>query len=283
MHHRFPVLFVVLAAALGAMANAAQLDIRGSNTFGEDLGPRLISEYRRNHPDVDIALESKGTASGILALLDGACDIAAASRPMTEDEQRLGRSRRIVLRQYNIGYYGVAVVVHPDAPVRGLTDRQVRDIFTGAVTNWSAVGGPDAPIRVFIRDATGGTHLGFQEVAMDRLPYAADAHALPNDAALAQALRGEPHGIGFVAMTLVKRLQLKGLQINGIAPSVVAVSDDLYPYARQLRLYTDPSRESAEAAAFIKFVRSVQGQNILDDAGFVRRFHRKLTFGAEVP
>lgn len=281
MPNRLLTLLVLLLPLWGARAE--KLDIRGSNTFGEELAPRLIAEFRKDHPDLEVSLESKGTASGVLALLDGACDIAAASRPLTEDEERLARSRRVTLQRYTIGYYGVAVVVNQEFPVRGLTDRQVRDIFTGAVTNWSRVGGPDAPIRVLIRDATGGTHLGFQEVAMDRLPYAASARGFSSDALLAQALIQEPQGIGFVAMTLFKRLELKALHINGIAPSVLAVSDDLYPYARQLRLFTNRSGESEPAGAFIKFVRSSQGQNILDDMGFVRRFHRKLTFGAEVP
>lgn len=281
MPNRLLFLLVLLLPLAGARAE--KLDIRGSNTFGEELGPRLVAEFRQSHPDLEISLESKGTASGVLALLDGSCDIASASRALTEDEERLARSRRISLQRYTIGYYGVAVVVNRNFPVRGLTDRQVRDIFTGAVTNWSAVGGPDAPVRVLIRDDSGGTHLGFQEVAMDRLPYAADARGFASDALLAQALLQEPEGIGFVAMTLFNRLELKALHINGIAPSVLAVSDDLYPYARELRLYTDRKRESDAAVAFIKFVRSTQGQNILDDMGFVRRFHRKLTSGAEVP
>lgn len=274
---------VLMAAGVSMAAAAGTLTIKGSNTFGEELGPRLIADFQRYQPGLEVVLESKGTASGVLALLEGTCDIAAASRPLTEDEERLMRSRRMNLRLYTIGFYGVAVVTHPDLPLRGLSDREVRDIFTGVITSWKAVDGPEAPIQVYIRDSSSGTHLGFQEVAMERRPYAASARVCASDAAMAEALRQDPHGIGYVGMTRAAPLGLKALAINGIPPSVLAVSDALYPYARQLRLYTNKNAEPADAITFIKFVRSTQGQNVLDEMGFVRRFHRKLTFGSEVP
>ena len=80
MPNRLLTLLVLLLPLWGARAE--KLDIRGSNTFGEELAPRLIAEFRKDHPDLEVSLESKGTASGVLALLDGACDIAAASRPL---------------------------------------------------------------------------------------------------------------------------------------------------------------------------------------------------------
>jgi hypothetical protein len=166
-------LLIALLLAATALATSAQtIRIKGSNTFGEELAPRLIAEYGKLHPDVLVDLEAKGSGSGILALFDRTCDIAASSRTMTEDEMRMARSRGIVLRNHTIGYYGVAVVVHPAHPVKNLTHAQVRDIFTGVVRNWKEVGGPDLAIQVHIRDPISGTYLGFQELAMERKPYA---------------------------------------------------------------------------------------------------------------
>src|SRR5262245_17334117 len=110
-----------------------KLVIKGSNTFGEELGPRLIAEFRKSHADTSVELESKGTASGFAALFDGKCDVAAASRPANEDEVRLARSRGVRLKSYTIGYYGVAVVVNAKNPVEKLSDAQVRCAFTGIV------------------------------------------------------------------------------------------------------------------------------------------------------
>lgn len=280
---RTTMLTALVLAGLVLSAPAQKIVVRGSNTFGEELGPRLVQEFLQKRPGWEIVLETPGSGAGIVSLLDGTCDIAPSSRSLSEDELRLATSRRLQFRNHSIGYYGVAVIVAKDHPVKALTDRQVRELFTGRITNWRDVGGADAPVVPYIRDAVSGTHLGFQELAMDRQPYAASARTCRSDAEMIAAVNGDPNGIGYIGMTLAARAPVQALKINGISPTVLAVSDDLYPYARQLRLFTVRGQETAEALAFIKFVRSTQGQNILDDMGFVRRFHRKLTFGAEVP
>jgi phosphate transport system substrate-binding protein len=264
-------LLIALLLAATALATSAQtIRIKGSNTFGEELAPRLIAEYGKLHPDVLLDLEAKGSGSGILALFDRTCDIAASSRTMTEDEMRMARSRGIVLRNHTIGYYGVAVVVHPAHPVKNLTHAQVRDIFTGVVRNWKEVGGPDLAIQVHIRDPISGTYLGFQELAMERKPYLAEAAPHTSYHDLARAVTAQPGAIGYVGMTLAAHNGVKALTINGVAPTAANVADQLYPYARQMRFYTD-KKLSPATKEFIAYVRSVPGQLLLEDLGFVRR------------
>ena len=160
---------LMLVAVVGCSPEkpvTGKIVIKGSNTFGEELGPRLIEEFRKHQPDVAVEIESKGSGSGFAALLAGECDMAASSRLISEDEQRLAKAHGLTLNDNVIGSYGVAVVVNKDNPVTGLSHEQVRDIFTGAITNWKQVGGPDAGIDIFIRDPVSGTYLGFQELAM---------------------------------------------------------------------------------------------------------------------
>jgi phosphate transport system substrate-binding protein len=268
--------FSAAVLAAGAAPGAEKIVIKGSNTFGEELAPKLIEEFRRVNPGVDIELESKGTASGFSALLAGDCDIAAASRPATEDELRLARSRGIKMNSYVIGYYGVAVIVNADNPLTNLSDAQVRDIFTGAIDNWKVLGWEDAPIRVYIRDPVSGTYLGFQELAMQRQPYTKTARMLQSYGEIAEAVRTDRHGIGYVGMHLAHHPGVHAVAINGVIPSVISVNEELYPYARQLRLYTDGNRESQAARQFIRFVQSRRGQELLSRLGFVRRFEQKL-------
>ena len=149
--------------------------IKGSNTFGEELAPRLIEAYRHSRPNVSVELESKGSASGFAALLAGECDIASAPRPATAGETSKFRTRGIELQEYVIGSYGVAVIVNGSSPVNCLTMEQVREVFIGRVKNWKLVGGPDAGSHVYIRDPISGTNLGFRELAMENQPYVADA------------------------------------------------------------------------------------------------------------
>lgn len=272
---------IIAAGALTAHAFAETLSIKGSNTFGEELGPRLISAFTRTRPDWRIDLEARHSGFGILALLDGECDIAASSRPINEDEARLARSRGIKLRTHTIGYYGIAVIVHPDNPVKNLADHQVRDIFTGAIDNWQAIGGRSSPIAVHIIGESAGTHFGFQELALERRPYSETAirHGTYSD--IGKAVAADPRAIGFIALPFAAGLPVRAVSINGIAPTPFAVSDNLYPFARMLRFYTNAKTESKAASEFIRFVRSTAGQNVIEEAGFVRRFQRRFSLGME--
>lgn len=283
MHMRFFCVGVAVLLALTGPTRAESLKIKGSNTFGESLGPRLIEAFRIKYPEILVDLESRNSGYGILTLLDGACDIAAASRALNEDEMRIARSRRLNLLSHTIGFYGISVVVHPANPLANLSDRQVRDIFTGAITNWSELGGAPVPIAVHISSPEAGTYLGFQELALDRKPYRQDAIPHPTYAEIAQAVAADPNAIGYISMSLAERMPVRPVSINGVPPTQIAVADDLYPYARMLRFFTVRGRESKAALSFIRFVRSNEGQNVLEQAGFVRRFRGRYSFGHEVP
>jgi len=246
-----------------------KVTIKGSNTFGEELARRLIEEYRKDQPGVSFDLESKGTASGFAALLAGECDIAAASRLPNEGETKQARARGLELNGNIVGYYGVAVIVNTNNPIGDLSRDQVRDIFTGIIQNWKAVGGLDIPIHVYIRDPVAGTHLGFRELAMENRAYAATAQTFTNYAGLAAAVVQDVGGIGYSSMGLAKRAGVKLVSIERLNPTFLTVNESLYPYSRSIRLYTNKAKETPAAKDFIRFVQSKRGQEIVSQTGFV--------------
>lgn len=250
--------------------------IKGSNTFGEELAPRLIAAYRRSRPNVSVELESKGSGSGLTALLAGECDIASASRNLTAEETTKFQDRGIQVQEYIIGYYGVAVVVSASNPVVRLTQDQVRDIFTGKAKNWKSVGGSDAVIHVYTRDPVSGTNLGFRELAMENKPYVADAKSFTSYSELAQAVAQDPGGIGYSSMHLAKLAGVRAVRIGNTDPNEVSVNEGWYPYARALRLYTNKSAESPAARDVARFIQGKEGQGIISETGFVKRFEKKL-------
>lgn len=284
MKHVHTVLLGVLGLTLclAQHAVAEKTVIKGSNTFGEELGPRLAQAYMQTHPGSEFALESKGTATGFAALLAGECDIAAASRSATEDELRLARSRGITMNHYTVGYYGVAVIVHGANPLQGLSDAQVRDIFTGVLTSWKELGGDDHPIHLYIRDPMSGTHVGFQELAMERQPYAEAAKQFGRYREIAENVKRDPHGIGYVDMHVVKEEGLHAVNINGVPVSDIAINEGLYPYARLLRFYTNADQESKEAKSFIRFVQSRDGRAVLKEMGYMPRLRHIFELPLEV-
>jgi phosphate transport system substrate-binding protein len=270
----------LLVIMFGTAAGWAQkVSVKGSNTFGEDLGPALIEGFKSVRPEVEIDLVSISSGFGINALLEGECDIASSSRPMNEDEMRMVKSRRLRIENHAVGYYGIAVVVQPNHPVKALNDREVERIFTGEITNWQAVGGPDLAINLYIADAEAGTYLGFRELAMSNRNYAEGAieHVYYHE--LGEAVANDPAGIGYVSLNVMRDLGLHGVLINGIHPSSIAVIEGLYPYARMVRLITRRGQTSSEARAFVRFVQSQEGQNIVERTGFVPRMTSPVNYG----
>lgn len=250
--------------------------IRGSNTFGEDLGPRLIADFKRRQPHVTVTLEAKGSGSGWTALLDGTCDIAASTRDPTPNEKAQLAARGIELANYMVGYYGVAVIVGPDNPLSNLTRAQVKGIFTGTLRNWKELGGPDLPIRVCIRDAVAGTYLGFRELAMDNQPYAANAQQFTSYPQIVEEVAHVPGAVGYAGMTFGGG-EVKAVAISGTRADTDSVNEGSYPYARAVRLYTDKKKESPAAQAFIRFAQGTDGQKIVEQIGFVRRFEPRMS------
>ena len=257
-----------IAGAAFAAANET-LTIKGSDTFSLELGPPLISAFRDQHPEVAIELTGLGSVSGIADLLEDTCDLAASTRSLDEAEQRMARSKGIELKSAIAGYYGLAVVVHADNPLKDLSDVAVRDVFTGKATNWKQVGGPDMPIEVLIRDASGGSHLGFRELALDRRAYAAHAQGFASFEQLAQAVSERPGAIGYVEMNLREHPGLHRVSINGIPPNEITVQKGIYPYVQPVWLYARAKSANPAIERFIQFVRSKPGQHVVETVGFV--------------
>jgi phosphate transport system substrate-binding protein len=258
-----------LAAASCSPPAPEKVTIRGSNTFGEELAPKLIAEFKKDHPQVTFDTEFKGTPYGFGALMVDKCDIAAASREVNTNELSLAKDRDVDFNTYAIGTYSVAVILNSGSSLTNLTPQQVHDIFTGKIQNWKEIGGPDAPVHIYIRDPVSGTYLGFQELAMDKDAYAQHPKTFTNYDGIVKAVAQDPAGIGYVSVEDAKKSGIKAVAIGGSVPTPEAVQKGQYPYARVLRLYTNKAKENPLTADFIRFVQSDRGQKLMADMGFV--------------
>lgn len=245
--------------------------IKGSNTIGEELAPRLIAEFKKDHASAVFELESKLTGYGLAALMADQCNVAAASRQPIKDELDLAKSRNIELNDYVIGSYSVAVIVNSACGVADLKREQVRDIFIGVIQNWKDVGGSDAPIHIYSRDPVSGTALGFKELAMENKPYASGQKTFTNYNGIVHAVAQDASGIGYCSIELTNTPGMKAVSIGGVAPTVASINEGKYPYARVLHLYTNKGKEDSSAKEFIDFVQSAKGQEIVAQTGNVPR------------
>lgn len=265
---------LILLSAMIAGCSGGKTDkvvVLGSNTIGEELAPRLVAEFKKEHPAVTFDLEFKGTTYGLGALIVGRCDVAAASRDASTNEVELARDQGVSFNDHVIGAYDVAVIVKATNPIGNLTREQVRDLFTGEVQNWKDVGGPDAPVHLYIRHPISGTYLGFRELAMENKPYALHPKTYTNYTEIVQAVAQDESGIGYATIPLASSAGVKPVSIGGIAPTAATVNKGQYPYARVLRLYTDKAHETPAARSFVEFVQSASGQKIVEQMGFTPR------------
>lgn len=245
--------------------------IKGSNTIGEELGPRLIAEYKKQHPTALVELESKLTGYGLAALIAGQCNIASASRTPLPDELEQARARNVELDDHVIGSYSVAVIVNAANPIADLSRNQIRDIYTGTVQSWKDVGGPDAPIALHIRDPISGTYHGFRELAMENKYYSTNRNTFTNYEGIVQAVAKDPNGMGYCSIELANSPGIKALSVGGVAPTIASVNEGKYPYARVLHFYTSKGKEEPSAKEFTEFVQSAKGQEIVAQTGNVPR------------
>lgn len=121
------------------------------STSMESVVKALAEAFMEQNPDVTVNYSGTGSGTGIQAAIDGTVDLGLASRALKDEEKSNGAVENIVALD------GVAVVVNPENGVTDLTVEQIAQIFTGEITNWSELGGADAEIAVFGREAGSGT------------------------------------------------------------------------------------------------------------------------------
>src|SRR5438477_4035970 len=163
-------LFVTLIAlSIGAIVvRADTLVVKGSDTLGAKLVPQLAEEFKAQHPGTTFNIAAEGSTTGIAAIIDGTAQIGMSSRPTKPEEVAAAKTKGVNFKETIVAHDGIAVIVRAANPVKGLTKKQVEQIITGDVTDWSAVGGSGGKISVYTRNTSSGTYSEFKELAMKK-------------------------------------------------------------------------------------------------------------------
>jgi phosphate transport system substrate-binding protein len=261
---------VIILAALvaAASAQAQKLVIKGSDTLGAKLVPTLAEEYKASHPGVSFEIAAEGSTTGIAAITDGTAAIGMSSRRAKPTEVSGAAAKGVNLKPTIVCYDGIALVVNANSPIKGLTKRQVEQIFTGDITDWSAVGGNPGKISVYTRNTSSGTYSDFKELAMKKRDYAPSSQKLAGNEQIVAEVAKNPNGIGYVGLAYTTEAGIKVVPIDGGLPNKESVLAKKYPYARPTFYYTN-GEPSGEAAKFIDFTHSDAGQKIVEKIGFI--------------
>jgi phosphate transport system substrate-binding protein len=261
--------FLILAALAAAnVALAQKLVIKGSDTLGAKLVPTLAEEYKAKHPGVSFEIAAEGSTTGIAAIIDGTAQVGMSSRRAKPTEMSAATAKGVTLKPIIVAYDGMAVIVNANSPINKMTLRQVEQIFTGDVTDWSAVGGKPGKISVYTRNTSSGTYSDWKDLAMKKRDYAKSSQKMAGNEQIAAEVAKNPNGIGYVGLAYLKVEGIKVVPIDGVLPSKETVLNKKYAYARPTFYYTN-GEATGEAAKFIEFSLGDAGQAIAEKIGFV--------------
>ena len=263
-------LFVTVLVGISALtaARGDAIVIKGSDTLGAKLVPQLAEQFKAQHPGTAFDIAAEGSATGFAALIDKTAAIGMASRPAKPEEIANGKAKGVDLKEKIVAYDGIAVIVNTANSIKGLTKKQVEQIFTGEITDWSAVGGSGGKISVYTRNTSSGTYAEFKELAMKKRDYAQDSQKLAGNEQIAQEVGKNPNGVGYVGLAYTKASGVRVVPIDGASPSKESVLGKSYPYARPTFFYTN-GEPSGVVKEFVDFIVGADGQKIVEQVGFV--------------
>jgi phosphate transport system substrate-binding protein len=263
------ILLTLFALTAGTfLARADSLVIKGSDTLGAKLVPQLAEQFKSQHPGSAFDIAAEGSATGFAALIDKTAAIGMASRPAKPEEIANGKAKGVEMKETIVAYDGIAVVVNTGNSIKALTKKQVEQIFTGEITDWSAVGGSGGKISVYTRNTSSGTYAEFKELAMKKRDYAPDSQKLAGNEQIAQEVGKNPNGVGYIGLAYTKASGIKVVPIDGASPSKESVLAKNYPYARPTFFYTN-GEPTGVVKEFIDFTVGPEGQKIVEQVGFV--------------
>jgi len=246
---------------------ASKVVINGSTTVFP-IAQRAAEEFMNKHPDVNVSVRGTGSGNGIASLINGTCDIADASRPITQGEIEEAEKNGIKPVSHIIARDGIAIIVNKDNPISSISRKELKKIYTGEITNWKELGGEDMKIIPVTRDSSSGTFEVFEEKVLGKdTQMISSAVVQGSNQAVKVTVTKTPGAIGYIGLGYIDG-SVKVLRYDGIIPSEKSVSSGAYEISRPLFMYTN-GQPVGVVKEFIDFVLSKDGQKIVKEAGFV--------------
>ena len=250
------------AAESSVVALSGSIQMVGSTSM-EKLANALSEAFMEKYPDVTVTAEFVGSGAGIEAVNNGTADIGNSSRNLKDEEKEAGAVENVVAID------GIAVCVDPANTVTGLTKDQLTNIYNGTITNWSEVGGEDAPIIVVGREAGSGTRGAFEELLglEDACVY---ANELDSTGAVMAKVASTPGAIGYVSLDALDD-SVVALALDGVDATAENIKAGNYFLSRPFVMATkgEISEQNELVQAWFDYVFGAEGQEIAAEVGLI--------------
>ena len=252
---------VVGCGSGSAEGDTAKITISGSTSVGPTM--EVLAEVYEKDNDVNIEVQQVGSSAGIKNTIDGTSDLGMSSRDLKDEETKEVDGTQIAID-------GIAVITNTANKVTDLTSEQVKDIFTGKITNWKEVGGEDAQIVVVSREDGSGTRDGFQDIlGFESDELTKDAQICDGSGNVKSTVEGNENAIAYISFGYLGDT-LNDVKIDGVEPTDANVVDGKYPISRPFIVVNKKDGLSDVAKAFVDFIMSEEGQNIVAEEGFIK-------------
>lgn len=244
------------------MSLCGSITMAGSTAM-EKIAGILAESFMLRYPGITVSVEFTGSSAGIAAVLAGSTDIGNSSRSLRADEKACGAVENVVAVD------GIAVITDASNPVTSITVEQLADIYMGKIRNWREVGGMDEAIVVIGREAGSGTRCAFEKLLgiEERCTY---ANELDSTGAVMARAATVPGAVGYVSLDMLDDT-VRVIAINGIQPTPEAVQSGSYLLQRPFIMVTDGelSVQSEEVQAFFSYLKSQEGQKLIQSVGLI--------------
>lgn len=238
-----------------------KVTVSGSTSVGSPM-EKLAEAFEGKNSGVKVEVQQLGSSAGIKNAIEGVSEIGMSSRDLKDEEKSSGLKETIIATD------GIAVITNKANKVTDLTLDQVKDIYTGKITNWKEVGGEDAPIVVVSREDGSGTRDGFQEiVGFESKDLTSNAQISDGSGNIKTTVQGNENAIGYISFGYLDD-SINAVKIGGVEPKEENVYNDKYPISRPFLLVTK-GEASGDAKSFIDYVLSDAGQKTIEKQGFM--------------
>lgn len=255
------IALTLIASTALALASAAhaQLTLRGD--YAAARGITEVSALYAKERKTSVSVTPFSTNSGIEGVLKSEIDVAVSARPPLDS-----RPQEKELVFWPVAWDAVVFIVHPSNPVQDLSIAQIRDIFQGNLTNWSQVGGRDAPIDLYsVMGPYDGLEASMRQILFANPGYNAKIKRLfLNQHQIEVGIQMDPDAIGMTTLAGLSKQKVKALRIEGIAADKDTVGDGRYLLTVPLYMvYRADNPKAAEITAFAEFLRTPIAESVI--------------------
>ncbi|MDD1763887.1 MAG: phosphate ABC transporter substrate-binding protein [Methanobacteriaceae archaeon] len=257
------LILIIAVAAYNTISTENQyerIDVAGSTSV-QPVAEALAQEYMKAHPKVKINVQGGGSGLGIRSVSQGIIAIGTSSKELKADEKGS-------LKEFVIGKEGIVIAVNLQNSVDDLNKEELRAIFTGNISNWKELGGPDAPINVVIREDGSGTRKAFEDLVMKKTDKVkSNAIVQTSTESIKLAVEQDPNAIGYISLAHMSS-NVKAVKLDGIYPSLETILDGSYELQRPFLFLTNGEPQGA-IKDFIDWCLSSEGQKIVEEEKIV--------------